>query len=922
MSGAFRWQLLSLVLSAFPLSIAGADILYAVRDCRLDIYSWDRSSELEFVSASHGVRVGRPKWGAADQRPASLICEAGGLYNQWIDARISFRSLTGGEVVINVKGPYVTRDGKKTPIHVHYDDFRAEGFSLENPSLEKWDGGYPVGWQAVSSRTPESPFLVARGVKSGRFALSVWHDMGMNQVVNLPADEVVTLRFAYRITVPPPGGPDSLLKNVITDGRILVAEGGEWKKIDMSDLAVRPGSALDCSQFVDQHPVGERGRVVIRDGRLEFEKHPDQPVRFWGCSVGWRELEPLKNLAEIKEWVELVKRQGYNMIRPHFLDGYLMTGAKKPFEFNPEHLEKFDYMVKCMKENGIYLYFDAATSWGLYEPGRAWDHKGKTHYKALMFTDEAARQHYYDGVKKLLTHLNPHTGQSLLDDPVMIVLLHYNEQEIYMCQDFVPPGFLEPWREFLSKRYDGDMSALRREWTTPEAKAYLGEAETFSDLLLYDRHHRDATGAFGDALGLFLYEREVELSRWYAEAMTRMGYRGPTTQWDCGKHLRHHAVRNRYPVISMHGYHSHPGSTLDSKRKNRVSQASSLGEGAAYFQGIAGCRYLDRPFMLTEYLHCYWSRTRYEEGLVMGSLAALQGYDSLTAHAHPVYRDGRKATSSFEIALDPVARANQVLTGYLYAGGYVRPARNKVLVEMSGEDVFLSGRATQAMSADQTELSLLTGFGIGFPSQVPSFVTAKPEADIVLKGDRACTEAELREAGVLGKGNRTDFAAGVFHSETGEILMDTKRLEMRVETPKFEAVTIATKGRRTLKRLEVLSSSSYGTVAVLSLDGEELAESRRLLLVYNTDALTEGDEFSLDRSVKLVWGKGGTMMKTGHLEATLAHTTGDLKLYALALNGERRQVLPRAYKDGRFHISLNTAELNHGPTPFFELVRE
>ena len=159
------------------------------------------------------------------------------------------------------------------------------------------------------------------------------------------------------------------------------------------------------------------------------------------------------------------------------------------------------------------------------------------------------------------------------------------------------------------------------------------------------------------------------------------------------------------------------------------------------------------------------------------------------------------------------------------------------------------------------------GFGISIPADVPSFVTGQAEAVLTMRPQGASkmethaggariegggsgsfslekSVARLRQKGVLGEDNRTDVKSGIFHSETGEILMDAGKLEVRIQTPKFEGVTIAVKGRKTLKRLDVLSSTSYGTVAVLSLDGRELTKSRRLLFVYNTDALTEGDEFA------------------------------------------------------------------------------
>lgn len=936
--------IMSLTLSA---AVMSADNLSALRECRVDITSVNRAAKLEFVSAGIGCEVSHPVWGPEAQRKATLVCQASGLYNQWIEASVSFRSPAGGEVAINVKGPYVMQGGKKKAVYVHYDDFRASGFELINPSFERKKGKCPLAWE--STRSPRNPLLLAKGAKQGKQVLSVWHDEGVNQVVTLPAGKTVTLKFAFKVTVLPGGGADTLLVNEVTDGRIIIRQGKEWKSIDMSDLAVKPGSALDCSHFVDDHKVGEKGRVVIRNGRLEFENEPGKPIRFWGCSMGSVELGVMKERSEVKAYVEQVRRQGYNMIRPHFLDGYLMGNAKKALEFDPHALKMFQYMVKCMKDNGIYMYFDAATSWGLYQPGNTWTkHRGKTHYKALLYTNEEARQHYYAGVKKLLTHINPYTGQSLINDPVIVALLYYNEQEIYLNQDFVPPEYLGPWRKRLKERY-GNIATLRKKWTTPEARKYLSGAQSIDKLPLFKNRYGLGSegGAFSDDLGLFLHQQDLQMARWYDGALKKMGYKGPTTQWDCQKQLRFQAARNSFPVISMHGYHNHPH-TVNGRTK--VRQNSSLSDQAGYYRGIASTRYLDRPFMLMEYLHTYWNRTRYEEALVMGALASMQDFDCLMAHAHPVFKTRDRVVSGFRIALDPVARANQVLTGYLYAAGYAKPSRNSVLVEMDHKDIFQSGVAMQGMNSDQTKISLLTGFGISMPKKAPAFITRQPKPVLRIRpqgwskvgthtggsrlegGDSGSfnlekTVAQLRQKGVLGKNNKTDVSEGIFHSDTGEILMDSEKLEMRVQTPRLEGVTVAVKGRKVLKHLYVESSTSYGTVAVLSLDKMVLSKSRRLLFIYNTDALTEGDEFSLDRSVQLV--KAGQrdihkapVMKVGKLKAALAHDSGSLKLYALALNGERREEIPMTYDGGKLQINIDTAKLKHGPTPFFELVAE
>jgi hypothetical protein len=44
-----------------------------------------------------------------------------------------------------------------------------------------------------------------------------------------------------------------------------------------------------------------------------------------------------------------------------------------------------------------------------------------------------------------------------------------------------------------------------------------------------------------------------------------------------------------------------------------------------------------------------------------------------------------------------------------------------------------------------------------------------------------------------------------------------------------------------------------------------------------------------------------------------------MALYALALNGERRERLPLTCENGRLKIHLDTATLKQGPTSFFEL---
>jgi hypothetical protein len=83
-------------------------------------------------------------------------------------------------------------------------------------------------------------------------------------------------------------------------------------------------------------------------------------------------------------------------------------------------LDRFDYLVACLKENGVYLYFDAMTSWRGYRAGPGWSKEANAaRFKSRIFFDDSVREHWKAGVRTLLQHVNPYTKTRLADDPVV-----------------------------------------------------------------------------------------------------------------------------------------------------------------------------------------------------------------------------------------------------------------------------------------------------------------------------------------------------------------------------------------------------------------------------------------------------------------------------------------------------------------------
>jgi hypothetical protein len=727
-----------------------------------------------------------------------------------------------------------------------------------------------------------------------------------------------------------------------------VAENIEWRPLTSPSTSIVPGSALDMSRLIEM-PAGAHGRVVLgKAGRLVFENKPGQRAVFFGCSIAPHEIlgRSCTTKPAIRAWAESVRRQGYNMVRPHFLDHYLTGASRNDLEFDPEALDRFDYMVACLKENGIYLYLDAMTSWRGYKAGPGWSPQAnEARFKSRIFFDDAVRDHWKTGVGRLLHHVNPYTKTRLADDPVVAVLLFFNEQNLNFYRS-IDEGFTAPWRAWLRKKY-GTTGSLRAAWVNAAGKCLLADEVTLDTVPLFTPNHLWQADPRARDVGLFVNDLHAGLLDWFNKSIRELGYTGLVTHCDWLNHLGIQALRNRVPVISMHGYHAHPSDFVT--RGSKISQESAVTGGNRLFNSMATTRYGNRPFLVTEYGQVFWNRYRYEEGLLIGAYAAFQDWDGLMAHASPVVPRIDSAIRPFWVGHDPVGRASQVVAGFAYMRRDVTPSPHYVEIPLQGAHIFDSVQHARALSSAQARLSLLTGVGLSYPGEPlpPGLHPRKPDLHLPVFGtsetlvkeffseviagtgdDERLTGAveRLKKAGLIKPANRTDSAKGIFESDTGQLLLDAPSRQLRVVTPRLEGACIdpaTAPGRVTLGQLTIDSTSVPAAVTAIAVDDRPLAESRRILIVYATDALNSGMTFDTQEREALVdLGKLPVLLRTGRLKATLGgrHVAG-MKLWALGLDGSRQQAIEAMAGGNDLTVTIDTSRLKTA-TPFFEAVAE
>lgn len=733
--------------------------------------------------------------------------------------------------------------------------------------------------------------------------------------------------------------------------KITIKANDLWKPVDR---AAKPNivenSALDRSKFLPVVKAGDQGRVIANSkGQMAFEKNPDIPARFLssceGTDMFWgrRDVAPAQftNHATIAEYVKELKNNGYNMTRLHFLDTVLMRDAKADCDFNPALLDEFDYFVYCLKENGIYLNLDAMSSWTGYTPLSPWDSKvvGKSDFKYRIHFEPYVKKNWSDGVRKLLTRVNPYTKTRLVDDPVLALIVGCNEQEFAFIYDFNGKLASPYWQEFLRKRY-GSMDKLKTAWGK-EAP----DVADFSQVPAFNKSDVQSKSARGSDIGRFIKETEVNTINWYRSELRGMGYKGLISGYNMGKNYHYSAVRNSLDAVTMNTYHAHPSNYM--QPGSTISQDSSIAACGNVFRWAVGGKLVQKPFAVTEYANTFWNRYRYEQAFVNGAYGAFQDVDVLTNFAQPVSIVKVERINPFLTMNDPVLRAMEFLTFFLYRRGDVKSAEAKVRIVADSEDVYNTNSSNDAITSAQSKLCLVSGFtvesidpgfkrpeiakneleiprigGAGVKTDIAGFASVSNEkssaifdADLVVK--------TLKKRDLIKPGNRTKMINDIFESSTGELYMDARKHFMSVVTPNFQGVCAEAGTKIDLGNLKVDAMSVKGNLSLVSVDDNKpLQSSDRMVLVFATDALNSNMVFDEKERLTLRQiGGSPTLVETGRFTVTVKNNNANkLKIWALDLSGNRKvEIKPSKVSDGEITFSVDTAKLPDGPSLFFEL---
>lgn len=729
-------------------------------------------------------------------------------------------------------------------------------------------------------------------------------------------------------------------------------------------LVIKPGSALDFSGIVKTPiPASRGGRLIVNSsGRFAFENDPNVPVRFMAFNWtpgNWRYAVHKWTHKDVDRFTDAIVRRGYNMVRFHFVDMFLigyrihnrphkkLSEVKIPqtpteMDLDPHNLDIFDYLIASFKKRGIYINLDLMSSRAGYTLAYPSEIPHEKSFKTGLFTKPVYRKHWKAAVTFLMQRKNPYTGQQLKDEPTIACVNFLNEQDLRLANGL--KFFNAPFKQYLKQKYKTN-AVLAKAWKRNVTFETVGEI-TEEILRGDDTAARDA--------GDFLIGAMVEMSGWFYKTLRGIGYPGLVTHWDMIMRMLEVPARSRMPVIAQHTYFAHPGKVplANIVKKSRssvyagnykydttVDQHSSL--NSSYFRAATAARFLDRPYMITEYSHSAFNKYRHERGLYFGSYAALQGWDTLTAHANTV-RLKFDPFLKFENGLDPISVASEAVTTLTFLRGDVKEAPHSVELKLNRAMLFPKNYLC-SIGDDYAKLALVTKIGMSYSEGAPFTKVGKAHPTIViepkkfafLKVSQWYVQADakgaggadplyklLRQRNILPKNNLSNPSKRLFQSETGELTLESGAKAMQVVTPRLEGAIIKRNKPVKMSAMSINSCSVPASITAASLNsGDTLRSAKHILLIVATNAFNTGMIFDSPK-MRICYESGNAPTLIQSVKAKIILDTANNsipKVYALNMDGSRESELPVRFGNGRVILNLDTSKLKYG-TPYFEIV--
>jgi len=617
-------------------------------------------------------------------------------------------------------------------------------------------------------------------------------------------------------------------------------------------------------------------RIIPFDNRIEpitiknrhFVKNDSgERIRFFGTTIGWDFLKAPDSI--MKKAVRYMKSLGINCVRIHPVGIW----NHKFIKFNEEYLEKLDYLVKNLRENGIYYSFYSPI-YCIYD--KQYD-LPLTLFKGKALLDEELIEETEKFWESLLTHKNKYTGIRYLDDPALAFLIMTNENSISKL-----------WYQ------DGGIEILKPYW-----KNYLEQ----KNLPHTEIPHKRTDKNFITFLKFAAEKDSIYFVR-MKKSLKSLGVKVPIA---CTNNpYSYYEQKVFYKIsdfIAVHTYGYYFGYKRGGWEKNKSQLFWENGIPGDFPTRILTVNYLGKPVIVDEWNKGYPIDSRIEATILVPCLASLYDYDgvfyfSFFAHSNYLINPMEYKKYYMTSLEQPFSIQCIFLPSISYAfRKFLMPVfLDSIVVDISNPEDFLP---------------ILFRYRFNPLPGVYKRVYYLKRIIISLNEGESCSRIEELF-------QKNDMISTPF------LYWDYRKGYAGIHSDKFEVFVGRVDNSYHSQNIDLFGKENFVSAVVLSLDGLALPESKKILITVGSDAINKGEKifipaFQSDRNPSLYWFPSKKLqLKSRRVPAvsflkpvniTLSirrEEHSETEIYRLDSNGEIIGKIPVRWEDNSISVEILT----------------
>lgn len=604
-------------------------------------------------------------------------------------------------------------------------------------------------------------------------------------------------------------------------------------------------SSLLNLRFLNENIAGQNGFIRLSKDGNSFVNGKGKEIRFWSCNGG--SLANEFSDTKLDTLAKFLASIGVNQIRYH---ASINPRGKNTRVTDVDTLEVKNIWrcVAAMKKQGIYTvispFWPANGHMGGWVP-EEWGIKGysgKDDLWAVLFFNEKLKEGYKSWVKYLYTTTNPYTGIALKDDPAISIIQIENEDAVFFwTMSGIKPELKrmvgQQFSAWLKKKYGNqnfikDTMALFPIYdltlapnkNTPALLKDQVEFYAFKQRSFYEemaKYYKNELGCKqlinGNNWRTASQSRLLDLERWTNSAADVMAvnkyfdpqHKGPNDGWR----------------IDPGDFYGAP-----SALRNPENLPTNIKHVS------------DRPMMVTESGWNLPNRYQTEGPLLVAAYGGLTGLDaffwftpSAATFAKAPYFEFLNINGQHPMNRWTVSTPGQMgmfpANALIHRLGYVKEVRavteqrsmksllNRRVPQIFEEQSFDPNRdfvSTSTQSEGKHELSPLT------------FLTGNVSTTYGTAADTITLSGNLEKM--------INTTSHTVRSISGQQFLNYQKGIFILNTPKAKALSgfLDQQKQSTLGEVTITSTTEYATIELVSMDGEDISKSKKMLLQVGT----------------------------------------------------------------------------------------